>query len=288
MRRWDNPCAGISNKESDSAEEIKGRLQIELIIRLWSFLCMYRYHLWVHERQIVGLEALRAAGISSPPSYQRTRTQRDTMWSKEAFLAANITFCVRAACRDPWCFSGGDFSLFLSSLHLSVWWKSWQSHRQNATKPMKYEFMLWSGWKREASTDRRREILGLWLPVWAFFFFFFLPHGGNGGNELCSRYFLNSTWSEWHHAKIPKQVVSSVEGGGVRPSTCRLPHRGMKMRHASGHVCPEYQTAMNDECVCFYATGLFANSKIIIRRCLNEAPERRGTFTAVDAFISLV
>lgn len=152
------------------------------------------------------------------------------MWSKEAFLGANITFCVRAAWRDPWCFLEGIF------FQLNAWWKSWQSRWQNATEwwNMSLRYLQFWGSKAETSRDRRREMLRLWL-LFPFYLFIFKPQGWSGGNERRSRYLLNSTQSEWHHAKIPKQVISSVWGKqAIRPSTCRLQHKARRQERRRG------------------------------------------------------
>lgn len=128
MRRWDNRCAEISNKESNSAEEIKGSLRIEeLIIRLWCFRCMYRYHLWVHERQIVGLEALWAAGMFPSLISRHTLTKRHNVEQRGFSHSKHHLLCT---CSLAWSLmlSGGHF------FQLSAWWKSWQSHWQNATQ----------------------------------------------------------------------------------------------------------------------------------------------------------
>lgn len=157
-----------------------------------------------------------------PPSYRRTRIQRDTMGSKEALLAANITFCVGAAWRDPWCFLEGIFSVKRPMKELTI-------TLAECYRMKKYEFMLFAvlglksqnrHWQKEGDIA---PLAGYHPPP-----FFFKPQEGNGGNELCSRYFLNSKQSEWHHAKIPKQALSSMkEKWVIRPSTCRLRHRGI-------------------------------------------------------------
>lgn len=72
-----------------------------------------------------------------PPSYRRTRIQRDTMGSKEALLAANITFCVGAAWRDPWCFLEGIFSVKRPMKELTI-------TLAECYRMKKYEFMLFS------------------------------------------------------------------------------------------------------------------------------------------------
>lgn len=156
------------------------------------------------------------------PSYRRTRIQRDTMGSKEALLAANITFCVGAAWRDPWCFLEGIFSVKRPMKELTI-------TVAECYQMMKYEFMLFAV-LRLKSRNRHWQKKGDIAPLAGYHppLLFFKPQEGNGGNELCSRYFLNSKQSEWHHAKIPKQALSSVKGKwAIRPSTCRLRHRGM-------------------------------------------------------------
>lgn len=92
---WDGRHRG---KEDHSGEEVKARLQTEqLIIRLWCFqvcVCFIytlyafrsgRYRLW----GFVSRDFL-------PFLHARTHTHSHTMWSKEPFLAANISLCVRA------------------------------------------------------------------------------------------------------------------------------------------------------------------------------------------------
>lgn len=72
-----------------------------------------------------------------PPSYRRTRIQRDTMGSKEALLAANFTFCVGAAWRDPWCFLEGISSVKRPMKELTI-------TVAECYQMMKYEFMLFA------------------------------------------------------------------------------------------------------------------------------------------------
>lgn len=151
MRRWDKLCAEISNKESDSAEEIKGRLRTEeLIIRLWCFLCMYRYHLWVHERQIVGLEALWAAGIFSSLISTHTHTKRHNVKQRGFSCSKHHLLCT---CSLAWSLmlSGGDF---FSVKHLM---KELAITLAECYQVMKCEFMLFVVLTLERKSQQRQK-----------------------------------------------------------------------------------------------------------------------------------
>lgn len=157
MRRWDNLCTGIGNKESDSAEEIKGRLRTEeLIIKLWCFLCMYRYHLWVHERQIVGLEAF-VGSRNFPLPHINAHAHKETQCEARRLFWRQTSPFVYV---QPGVILDAFWRGFLL---LSAWWKSWQSHWQNATKWWNMSLCYSEFWGSKGETDRRREILRLWL-----------------------------------------------------------------------------------------------------------------------------
>lgn len=158
------------------------------------------------------------------------------MWSKEAFLAANITFCVRAAWRDPWCFLEGI------CLQLSAWWKSWQSDWQNATKwwnpslRWNCEFQRSKG---ESSRDRRRKILCLWL-LFLSYFFFLNPQGGmeetgcaadicwipHRANDIMQR-FLNKLYPAWGESGRKDLPHVDYNTGGRRSERRWGTHQGM-------------------------------------------------------------
>lgn len=98
------------------------------------------------------IEALWAAGTSFLLS---TPTHKNAMQSEEPFLAANISFCVRAVWQGPWCFLEGPFQL-------SACWKSWQSHWQNTSQWRNmslffFVFLQFWSLKRETSTDSRLQ-----------------------------------------------------------------------------------------------------------------------------------
>lgn len=151
MRRWDNLCAEISNKENNSAEEIKGRSRIEeLIIRLWCFLCMYGCHLWVHERQIVGLEALWAAGIF-PSLISQTHTYKETQCEAKRLFSQQTS----------------PFVYVQPGVILDAFWRGFFLVKRlmkeltitlaECYQVMKYEFMLFAVLRLEKRNQQRQK-----------------------------------------------------------------------------------------------------------------------------------
>lgn len=112
-----------------------------------------RYDVCIQEWEIVGNEALWAAGISS---LLCTHTQIQCK-AQSLFFPASISLCVRAVWHDPWCFLEGSFQL-------STCWKmNWQSHlQQNAPKwrNMSSSYLQCWSWKenkhRQSATEEGR------------------------------------------------------------------------------------------------------------------------------------
>lgn len=102
---WDSRISG--KKSNSGKEKITSKSQIEyLIIRLFVFL-LHRYYICIQEWEIVGNEALWAAGISS---LLLTHTQRYNV-KERAFSSQHQQPLCTCSLACPLMFSGGVFSL---------------------------------------------------------------------------------------------------------------------------------------------------------------------------------